>query len=179
MPKIKGTIRRSQLVTTYGVGAVIPVADEAFMVAAIERWDIAGPDLHEPRLERELRVRGFVQPPTSDDHPDLPVVRFPSFQSCPVCHRLARHSEFTHADLNDCPDCSTPLVPSRFVIACERGHIDDFPWERWVHRGAAAGSGTPRLKLPPTGATASLAAVVVSCTCGAERSMEESFDRFA
>ena len=60
MPTIKGHIRRSQLITTYGVGAIIPVADEAFMVACLERWDVGNPNLHEPRLQRELGVHGFV-----------------------------------------------------------------------------------------------------------------------
>jgi len=178
MPRIKGQIRRSQLVTTYGVGAVIPVKDEAFMVAALERWNVPGPDLNEPRLERELRVNGFVQPPATDDGPDVPVVRFPTFQSCPGCKRLARHNKFTHSDLSHCPDCSIQLVPSRFVIACEQGHIDDFPYERWVHRGKPAG-GQHHLELRTTGQTASLAGVVVSCSCGAERTMEDAFDRYA
>src|SRR4051812_10948633 len=169
MPKVKGHIRRSQLVTTYGVGSVIPVAEEAFMVAALERWDVAGPDLHEPRLERELRIRGFVQPPATDERPDIPVGRFPTYQSVPVCRRLARHNEFTHADLTDCPECSTALVPSRFVIACEHGHIDDFPYERWVHRGPAQPGKAHGLKLTSTGQTASLSGIVVTCLCGAER----------
>jgi hypothetical protein len=179
MPRIKGHVRRSQLVTTYGVGSVVPVGDEAFMVAALERWDVPGPDLHEPRLERELRVHGFVQPPATDERPDVPVVRFPSFQSCPMCRRLARHGEFTHADLNDCPDCSMALVPSRFVIACERGHIDDFPYERWVHNGPPPTGRTHSLSLTATGQTASLSGIVVKCSCGAERTMEDAFDRYA
>src|SRR4051794_23621787 len=179
MPKIKGHIRRSQLVTTYGVGAVIPVGDEAFMVAALDRWDVGRPDLHEPRLERELRINGFVQPPATDESPDVPVVRFPSWQSCPVCRRLARHNEFTHFDLNDCPDCSQPLVPSRFVTACEKGHIDDFPYDRWVHGGTPPDGKRHALRLTSTGQTASLSGVIISCTCGAERTMEDAFDRFA
>ena len=65
MPTIKGHVRRSQLITTYGVGSIIPVADEAFMVAALEHWRVDRPDLHEPRLQRELRVDGFVQPPAT------------------------------------------------------------------------------------------------------------------
>ena len=179
MAKIKGHVRRSQLVTTYGVGAVLPVGDEAFMVAALERWDVAGPDLHEPRLERELRTNGFVQPPTSEDRPDVPVVRFPRWQSCPMCRRLAPHKDFTHFDLNDCPDCSVQLVPSRFVIACARGHIDDFPYDRWVHHGAPSGGRDHDLELRTTGQTASLSGIVVSCSCGAERTMEDAFDRYA
>lgn len=180
MPKIKGHIRRSQLITTYGVASVIPVGDEAFMVAALNRWDVGAADLHEPRLQRELRVNGFVQPPAGgEERPDVPVVRFPTFQSCPVCRRLARHKDFTHFDLNDCPDCSQPLVPSRFVVACERGHIDDFPYDRWVHFGRQKSDGQHNLTISTTGATASLAGVVITCTCGAERTMEDAFDRFA
>ncbi len=179
MPKIKGHVRRSQLITTFGVGAVVPVGDEAFMIAGLDRWGVGRPDLHEPRLERELRVQGFVQPPATDDRADIPVVRFPTFQSCPLCRRLARHNDFTHFDLNDCPDCSQALVPSRFVVACENGHIDDFPYDRWVHRGTSKRDVPHRLTLSSTGATASLAGVVISCTCGAERTMEEAFDRFA
>ncbi len=178
MPTIKGHIRRSQLITTYGVGAIIPVADEAFMVACLERWDVGSPNLHEPRLQRELGVHGFVLPPATDDAPDVPVVRFPTWQSCPICRRLARHRDFTHADLNDCPDCSQPLVPSRFVIACEHGHIDDFPYDRWVHMGAPAANKEHALTLRSTGHTASLAGIVVSCRCGAERTMQDAFDRY-
>jgi hypothetical protein len=179
MPKVKGSVRRSQLITTFGVGAILPIGDEAFMVAALERWPVGAPDLHEPRLEREMRVSGFVQPPATDDRPDIPVIRFPTYQSCPICQRLARHGDFTHFDLNDCPDCSQALIPSRFVVACERGHIDDFPYERWVHRGRPQSERRHDLRVSSTGATASLAGVVITCSCGVERSMEDAFDRFA
>ena len=37
--KPKGAIRRSQLITTYGIGSIIAVEDESFMVAGIDRWD--------------------------------------------------------------------------------------------------------------------------------------------
>jgi len=179
MASIKGQVRRSQLITTFGVGAIIPVRDEAFMVAGLRQWNVPRPDLHEPRLQRELRVSGFVQPPAGDNTPDVPVVRFPTYQSCPSCHRLARHKDFTHFDLNDCPDCSAKLVPSRFVVACERGHIDDFPYERWVHEGPPPAGVRHDLRISATGMTASLAGVVVSCSCGAERTMADAFDRFA
>lgn len=179
MAAIKGHIRRSQLITTYGVGSIVPVGDEAFMVAALDRWNVGPPNLHEPRLERALRVNGFVNPPASDDGPDVPVVRFPTYHSCPGCKRLDRHSRFTAPDLNHCPECARDLVPSRFVIACAKGHIDDFPYERWVHGGKVAAGGDHRLRLSTTGRTASLAGIVISCSCGAERTMEDAFNRYA
>jgi hypothetical protein len=50
--KPKGEVRRSQLITTYGVGSIVAVEDESFMIAGIDRWDPGPPNLHEPRLER-------------------------------------------------------------------------------------------------------------------------------
>src|SRR3954469_5751143 len=102
--KTRGAVRRSQLVTTYGVGAVIAIEDESFMVASIDRWGVDGPNLHEPRLERELNVSGFVLPPGTDDKPDIPVVRFPVWYSSPKCRRLADHRTFTSNDQNKCPE---------------------------------------------------------------------------
>jgi len=75
--KPKGSIRRSQLITTYGIGSIIAVEDESFMVAGIDRWEPRPPDLHEPRLERQLHVNGFRIPPASENGSDIPVVRFP------------------------------------------------------------------------------------------------------
>lgn len=179
MAKTQGAVRRSQLVTTYGVGSIVAVEDESFMVAGIDRWDVAEPNLHEPRLERKLGVKGFVVPPATEKDRDIPVLRFPRTQSCPKCKRLADHRHFTGFDQNKCGDCGVVLVPSRFVVACPRGHIDEFPYLRWVHRGKAAEGTDHRLALTTQGATASLRDIVVTCSCGASRTMDGAFDRFA
>ena len=26
------------------------------------------------------------------------------------------------------------MVPIRFIMACEQGHLSDFPWVEWAHR---------------------------------------------
>jgi len=155
------------------------VEDESFMVAGLDRWDVAGTNLHEPRLERELGVSGFVVPPASDDGADIPVIRFPRWQSCPKCRRLADHRSFAGFDQNRCGDCNQILVPSRFVVACGRGHIDDFPYMRWVHHGRPPDGKPHSLSLSTQGATASLRDIVVTCSCGVTRTMDGAFDRFA
>src|SRR3954463_9256709 len=98
--KSTASVRRSQLVTTYGIGAVIAVEDESFMVAGTDRWRPADPDLHEPRLEgglsKETVIRGFRQPPATDGL-DIPVIRFPRWHSCPKCRRLDDHSRLAAA----------------------------------------------------------------------------------
>ena len=28
------------------------------------------------------------------------------------------------------------VVPARFMVTCEHGHLDDFPWVEFIHQGA-------------------------------------------
>jgi hypothetical protein len=178
MPAVKGAVRRSQLVTTYGVGSIIALGDESFIVTGIDRWGISDANLHEPRLERELTVNGFVVPPATDDG-DIPVARFPRWYSCPKCKRLDEHRRLTTFESNVCGDCNRPLVPSRFVMVCPRGHIDDFPYVRWVHEGRPRQGVTHALFIEAHGATASLRDIEIRCSCGGKRTMDKAFDRFA
>lgn len=180
MPQPKGQVRRSQIITTYGVGAIIAVEDESFMVAGIDRWPVRRPDLQEPRLERILGVSGFATPPATEDQGDIPVVRFPRTVYCPKCKRLAAHSFFTAPTSNACGTCRVPLVPSRFVVCCPKGHIDDFPYYAWVHAKKRFNKGEKHdLRIESGGTTASLRDIIVSCSCGARRTLEGAFDKFA
>lgn len=176
-PVIKGEARRHQLVTTYGVGSVIALGDESFMVAGIDYWKVSDPTIHEPRLEKDLGVEGFVDPPASgeDRHADVPVVRFPAMHSCPSCGRLAPHSQFTSFDRNRCEMCEALLVPSRFIVACINGHIDDFPYFEWTHAHSKPTGDRHELRLDVSGTTASLRDVLISCACGKEMTMDGAF----
>lgn len=149
--KPKGAIRRSQLITTYGIGSVIAVEDESFMVAGIDRWDPGPPNLHEPRLERQLHVSGFRIPPASENGLDVPVVRFPTWAHCPSCKRLDRHNRLTSISNNKCNACGVALIPSRFIICCANGHIDDFPYFSWVHAGSPRTEGEHRMSIDSAG----------------------------
>lgn len=175
----KGSVRRSQLVTTYGVGALVAVEEESFMVAGIDRWQVSDPNIHEPRLERLLNVRGFVLPPATENGRDVPVFRFPLWCSCPVCSRLNQHRFFTTFDKNRCANCNVNLVPSRFVVCCNRGHIDDFPYFAWLHAGAKGAGNTHELTIDSGGTSASLRDIVVSCSCGLSKSMDGAFGKNA
>ena len=186
MAKVKGSVRRSQLVTTYGVGAVVAIEDESFMIAGIDRWDVdrsehGGLLIHEPRLERELNVGAFALPPATEHGQDIPVLRFPNWYSCPGCNRLDRHSFFASADRNECPKCGLSLVPSRFVVCCERGHIDDFPYFSWLHGGQSrTDAARHEMSIEAAGRTASLKDIVLSCRCGvAATSLDGAFGKAA
>lgn len=181
----KGTVRRSQLIGTYGVGAIVAVKDESFMIAGLDEWSVGSPDIHEPRLEEQLHVHGFNAPPAYVEERDtsIPVVRFPRYYSCPTCHRLDLFRRFNPMGENKCPTCRVDLVPSRFVVACANGHVDDFPYWEWVHRGGKPVTGDygtrHELTIRTEGATGALRDIVVRCSCGKASTLHGAFNKGA
>lgn len=136
------------------------------------------------------------QPETMDVFADwartgVPVGVFPSWLRCSDtrCNRLARvdselftllpnayqpdRVRYVHSCRGNGNNRPT-AVPARFVLACESGHLDDFPWQFFVHRGAEPDSGHS-LKLTESGTTGEAASVFVSCECGLRRAMSEAF----
>ncbi|WP_067832651.1 DUF1998 domain-containing protein [Nocardia lijiangensis] len=183
-----GQARRSQLVTTYGVGAMIAVENESFIVAGHDSWGAHdAPKIFERRLAQLLGVDHFRLPPAKDPdeaYDGVRVHRFPDYYTCPKCEQLLRFRAFNSPrEEAVCVDCGKEkLVPSRFVVVCDDGHIDDFPYWQWVHRGADREGGTGRcaLSMRTVGASASLRAIRIKCSCGVpEVSMEGAFSKRA
>lgn len=97
-------IRRSQLISPFGVGAITEFRnDEALMCAGIDSWFQGEPPVElrisEERLERSLGCEYFVLPPESAESSDgkrrrVPYVRFPGWHYCPRCHRMSRATLF-------------------------------------------------------------------------------------
>ncbi|MCR8693784.1 DUF1998 domain-containing protein [Rhodococcus pyridinivorans] len=183
VPRKLGAVRRSQLVTTYGVGSMVAVDNESFIIAGIDAWDVSeSVPVYERRLSQILGVDSFKLPPAPDpDRATGGVVahRFPEFYSCPGCKVLQRFYKFnSEKGRARCDECSEDLVPSRFVIACDYGHIDDFPYWQWAHRDVDREPGKcgGTLSLETDGSTASLRSVVIKCDCGIpDVSMEGAF----
>lgn len=190
----RGAVRRAQAITTYGIGSLIAVDAESFVVSGLDEADQSwstdeSPRIHERRLARLLGVDYFRLPPASGDNSKdgLRVRRFPLMHSCPECNDLQRHRDFNPpAGRSVCGTCGVDLVPSRFVVACEAGHLGEFPYWQWVHRSKDRGASTSgqcggKLKLRTSGRTSSLRSILVSCTCGRapEVSMEGCFRRNA
>lgn len=171
--------RRTQLVSTYGIGALFPAQDESFMILGLDDWrtDLCR-EIPEPRLARSLGVQTFRMPPSgSHKQRDVPVIRFPSMHHCPKCRRLDDHFRFCTYDKNNCEECSRTLTPSRFVVSCTDGHIDEFPYYRWLHVDQEVTQGAKhKMSLRTMGESSSLKDIVLSCSCGVkQRSMAGSF----
>lgn len=174
--KIAGQLRRSQLITTFGSGSIVALPDFSVIISATDLWK-KGHLFYEPNLEQLLSVKGFKEPPVSDDDRyntelDIPAFRFPYLHFCPECGQLMPYWDFDNKG-TWCSKCSKPIVPSRFVAACINGHIEDFPYSWWVHRGDFSScQDRDNLKIEFSDISGGLDSIVITCkSCGKKRSL--------
>lgn len=185
-----GSVRRAQQITTYGVGGLMAIADQSYIISGLDSWDVPKePTLDEPRLKKALNVDGFHRPPATRVATGygVHVRRFPKTYSCSKCDALGDFLDLAKSWTdNRCTHCELPLTPSRFMMACEDGHLDEFPYWDWVHADpeklrahTACSRKTAVLTLTTDGRTASLRSIVIRCSCGLHASMEGAFGRLA
>ncbi len=184
------------MITTYGPGALIDLPRDSAVVAGIDGWGASLERIDEPRVRRTLsRMTGVKNPelrvpPTPDpteywraSPKGIDAYRFPEWfvvQEAPGAAsasgsadkpRSRRLVHRKHLDDRRKYD-GRPVVATRFVVACPRGHVADLPWRYFVHGGPEPCLG--QLWLDETGATGELANLRVRCSCGQSRSMTEA-----
>ena len=198
--KVAFSVRSSQAVLQYGVGAMVDFKDRTLMTAAPEYWEKSITKIHDERLEKMLHVDFFGKLGDMDDvkyQEGISYVRFPEWYFCPRCRQFKPISEWVKEfraknpkkseddpyiiQRMKCPKCAQELVVARIVTACKDGHIDDFPWVKWVHCKSYGGPKNicshPELSII-TSATASegLEGITLKCHCGAKASLKGAFD---
>lgn len=192
MPRAIGDVRPSQVITTFGPGAIVDLQTVSVIVAGIDHWPVEEEWLiHEPRLQRALRVKRFFSAkPTQGSffsrQGTVPTYIFPRFQVCPVCQTLSEISEGLAVYDSKwqeisckAPGCkgrgkkSASTVPAPFIVACPSGHMDDFPWREYVHRGPT--DCNRRMQLFSAGKTGTIADITIKCECSKVRSASEAF----
>lgn len=68
-----------------------------------------------------------------------------------------------------------PAVPARYLLACVDGHLDEFPYDLWVHRGQpCAAAEFPALKMVDRTAGKGASAVIECASCKLRRPMNEA-----
>ncbi|MBK8941362.1 MAG: DUF1998 domain-containing protein [Polyangiaceae bacterium] len=155
-----GQIRQSQMITTFGPGAMVDLVDRAVVIGGLEHWAYGKKGfeaLDDARLRRSLvpRLKAldpdldlaqegyFRKAPEGDGRDPFPsvgvrVLEFPRWFVCQSCRRLARAAEqFENKSGRYRHECKrnqfSHAVPVRFVAACKRGHLSDFPWIAFAH----------------------------------------------
>lgn len=206
-----GDIRPTQLMHTYGVGAIVDLPRISVIVAGLEDWPTQPPEVRpiiEDRLLQAVRythpdVTRLLAPPVdrseglpvdpfeSEARIGVPVAPFPRWMVCPECRLLAplksklfelkpdpyypERTAYRHVGCNQSRGRKSPeVIPARFMVACEKGHLDDFPWIEFVHRGHICDR--PLLRLIERGPSGEARDLEVSCeTCGAKRRLAQAF----
>ena len=151
------------------------------MAAGTDSWPKKSQEVYEPQLQAILNVKKFRMPSVNSSvENEFPVVRFPRWVVCPKCRRLNDYKGFVSflraSERLECTECKKTPYPARLVIACSKGHIEDFPWRWWVH--GTDPCDRPVLVLNSSSKTASLAGISVYCkNCNKSRSLGEAFTR--
>jgi hypothetical protein len=147
-------------------------------------------------------LRSAPWDPRAEDDPwtrvGVPVTPFPRWVRCPACftlgvldgsefgliHRWGRRpdlAKYVHLQCgrqNRRRDANRrACIPARFVVACDRGHLDDFPYVEFVHDGKTKICDGPRLSISDAASTLS-PRVTISCTqCKVSRSIAAAAGR--
>ena len=70
--------------------------------------------------------------------------------------------------------CNSRLDASRFVLVCPNGHIEDFPYSWWVHKGNKCDN--PNIIMYNVDNRSDLDSLYVECkSCGVKRGMAQAF----
>jgi hypothetical protein len=177
-------LRRAELISPFGVGA-ISTNNEGInmMTGVLDQWfkrkniDLADYRFNESRLESILGVKEFRLPPDfrspfgknegtlKNTDLKIPMILFPTWFYCNRCRKMEK-LHLADISKKKCKHCNNGyLVQVPFVTVCKNGHIDDFPWNEWVHKDVSTKCKGP-LKLVSTGG-ATLTSMRVECTaCG-------------
>ena len=201
-----GDLRPSQLIFTFGVGALLDLPNTSALILGLDDWDTRYcTEIAEERLlgaiQRRLgeQEKKLYLPPMAfdDDNRDptapaigVPVAPFPRWLRCPLCDTLATidsgysklvqdrwRPDKTRYVHENCKANNPTAFPVRFLLACREGHLTDFPWVEYVHQQNAACK-PARLTLREFGAAGDASDIIVKCLeCGVERRMADAFDR--
>lgn len=204
-----GEVRPTQLLFTYGIGAVMDMPKMSGMIMGIDFWDKDKcRNIKEPRLLRAVRaqlgqqVSNLKYPPIlKDSNPyantfeeasvGVPFSPFPRWMVCPQCRTLAsidagffklktnpfkpHETCYIHENCSRSKVKAPAVLPVNFLVACENGHMNDFPWREFVHAGPTSCDG--KLELSDSGAAGGAGNVFVKCTrCEVSRPIRQAFD---
>ena len=129
----------------------------------------------------------------------IPARVFPQWLRCTGCDYLGPLPRFSYTNTHpfrpdlaqfthkSCPGRGTrrpgakggrresPAVPAQHLLTCTNGHLDEFPYELWVHRGGHCPKAElPDLKMFDANVGKGVGSMIICGSCGARRGMAEA-----
>ncbi len=194
-PEHVGEIRQSQIVSTFGVGSIVDFVNHTVIISGTDNWDSDSDKekrmLFNNNLQDITGKKYFLEPKTADNKylphypyqkksPDVEAYIFPRKLYCPVCKHILDVNELGNKKNLRCivirngKKCNSRLVPSRFVLVCPNGHIEDFPYEWWVHGKEMCEN--PRMKMYNIDNRSDIDSLVIECeTCHKKEKLMYAF----
>ena len=157
-PPSIGELRQSQIVTTFGPGAMLDLPNYSVLIGGLESWRGRGKAIHEERLVGWLQHKlgtpdlRLYAPPVDGDHAygkptGISAIQFPTWFLGLVdqthtepdgrvyrTRPLVRYTQLQGGKYLTSEKKRVNVVPVRFVQACVRGHISDIDWYAFVRR---------------------------------------------
>lgn len=192
-----GSVRKTQLITTFGVGSIVDFKDDTVVIASTDDWDynpnnpeeVESRKIFNENLSVLTRAEYFLMPRTTHStntfsrEKDVQSYIFPEKLYCPSCKCIFDIKELPVKNRHQCPNCKRiSLNASRFIVVCPFGHMDDFPYDWWVHKGEPCPSGKkqPIIRMQNIYDRTDIDSLILECTeCSASRSMLPAFSENA
>lgn len=194
--KAPGQVRQSQLITSFGPGAMMDLPDHSVLISGLEAWSPGGEEIIEPRLTDKLKelfdpplqALRLFSPPSDSDDPDAPQTgitawQFPEWfitqdvdreasQGEVRARMLVHRGRLSGGKFVDDNRKKRSVVPVRFVRACRSGHIGDIDWYTFAHFHET--DCRRPLWIDEVGTSGDIAEVYVRCECGSRRPLAEA-----
>jgi len=194
-------IRLSQLIQTFGPGAIVDLPEQSVMIMGLDSWPIAFGNqsmrqITEPRLVnyltklltntedgkswlKEGTTLSLFEPPLNGDAPAgrktpaIPAVKYPRWEVVSDPADLTKQvlRRFSAGEKPKGKKGQT-ISPVRWVAACSKGHIDDIDWRYFVHQGKNC---QQTMYMKDEGAAGDPQYITVLCDCGANRKLSELY----
>jgi len=163
--------------------------EEDRLVAAVQKR--LGPQMRKLYMP-PIKLDGTERDPAAPAI-GVPVVPFPRWLRCSLCDTLATvesgvfklvqdlyradKTQYVHQGCLKSKGGKPPAANSvRFLLACREGHLTDFPWLNFVHKGKVP-CRPATLTMREFGASGDASDIVVKCqSCGDECRMADAFD---
>lgn len=127
----------------------------------------------------------------------IPARVFPQWFRCTGCDYLGPLPRFSYTNIHpfrpdlaqftheNCPGrgrggrakrkSGSPAVPAQHLLTCTNGHLDEFPYSLWVHKGrTCAKADLPDLKMRDANVGKGVGSIIECAACGQRRGMAEA-----